>query len=159
MEFFLGAFERDWERRRAALLHELQVRQAPDFDWDWRRRGGASHLPEASVDGAGRHAWRPGWRAGKGVGRPMRTRFKALARGSQPAVVKLASYGGGGRVGAMISYAAREGQLAVENERGERVLGKDALSGLRDDWEHLFDNRADSRDVAVIRRYAPFNVV
>ncbi len=67
----------------------------------------------------------------------------------QPAtVVKLASYGGG-RVGAMISYAAREGQLAVENERGERVLGKDALSGLRNDWEHLFDNRADSRDVAV----------
>ena len=36
----------------------------------------------------------------------MRTRFEALARGSQPAVVKLASYGGGGRVGAMISYAA-----------------------------------------------------
>ena len=34
MEFFLGAFERDWERRRAALLHEVQVRQAPDLDWD-----------------------------------------------------------------------------------------------------------------------------
>ena len=79
----------------------------------------------------------------------MRARFEALARGSQPAVVKLASYGGGGRVGAMISYAAREGQLAVENERGERVSGKDALSGLRGEWEHLFDNRADSRDVAV----------
>jgi hypothetical protein len=79
----------------------------------------------------------------------MRTRFEALARGSQPAVVKLASYGGGGRAGAMISYAAREGQLAVENERGERVSGMETLTAMRGDWEHLFDNRADSRDVAV----------
>lgn len=84
MEFFLGAFERDWERRRVTLLHELQIGQTPELDWDWRTRGGASHLPEASVDGAKRQAWRPGWRAGKGLGRPMRTRFKALARGSQP---------------------------------------------------------------------------
>ncbi|MEP9389981.1 hypothetical protein [Mesorhizobium sp. KR9-304] len=149
MEFFLGAFERDWERRRAALLHELQMGQTSEFDWDWRKRGGASRLPEASVDGGRRRAGRAGLRAGKGVGRPMRSRFEALARGSQPAVVKLASYGGGGRVGAMISYAAREGQLAVENERGERISGKDGLTGLRGEWEHLFDNRADSRDVAV----------
>jgi hypothetical protein len=149
MEFFLGAFEREWERRRAALLHELQTGEAQESDWDWRRRGGASHLPEGSVGGGRRPAGRSGWSAGKAVGRPMRARFEALARGSQPAVVKLASYGGGGRVGAMISYASREGQLAVENERGERVSGKDALSGLRDDWEHLFDNRADSRDVAI----------
>ena len=149
MEFFLGAFEREWERRRAALLHELQMGQTPEFDWDWRKRGGAALLPDADIGGGRRHAGRPGSRAGRGVARPMRTRFEALARGSQPAVVKLASYGGGGRVGAMISYAAREGQLAVENERGERVSGKDALSGLRGEWEHLFDNRADSRDVAV----------
>jgi hypothetical protein len=149
MEFFLGAFEREWEHRRAALLHEHQMGHMPEFDWDWRKRGGAAFLPDADT-GGGRHpAGRPGLRAGKGAGRPMRARFEALARGSQPAVVKLASYGGGGRVGAMISYAAREGQLVVENERGERVSGKDALSGLRGEWEHLFDNRADSRDVAV----------
>ena len=149
MEFFLGAFEREWERRRAALLHELQMGQTPEFDWDWRKRGGAAFLPDADTGGGRRTSGRPGSRAGRGVARPMRARFEALARGSQPAVVKLASYGGGGRVGAMISYAAREGQLAVENERGERVSGKDALSGLRGEWEHLFDNRADSRDVAV----------
>jgi hypothetical protein len=79
----------------------------------------------------------------------MCTRFEALARGSQPAVVKLASYGGGGRAAAMISYAAREGQLSIETERGERVSGKEALTALCGEWEHLFDNRADSRDVAV----------
>lgn len=149
MEFFLGAYEREWESRRAALLHELQMGQAPEFDWDWRKRGGAALLPDADTGGGRRTSVRLGSRAGRGVARPMRARFEALARGSQPAVVKLASYGGGGRVGAMISYAAREGQLVVENERGERVSGKEGLSGLRGEWEHLFDNRADSRDVAV----------
>jgi hypothetical protein len=81
----------------------------------------------------------------------MRTRFAALAQGSQPAVVKLASYGGGARAGAMMSYTSRGGVLAVENERGERVLGKDALAGQRAEWEHLFDNRAASRDLGVFQ--------
>jgi hypothetical protein len=64
-------------------------------------------------------------------------------------VVKLASYGGGGRAAAMMSYTSRGGDLAVENERGERVLGRDALSEQRAEWEHLFDNRASSRDLGV----------
>jgi hypothetical protein len=133
------------ERRRAALLHDLQVGQTPKVLWEWRKTGGAAFLPKAAFGRGRRPTAPPDWP----VRRPMRTRFKALASGSQPAVVKLASYGGAGRVGAMISYAAREGQLAVENERGERGAGKDALSGLREEWEHLFDKRADSRDVAV----------
>ncbi|SDA96560.1 relaxase/mobilization nuclease domain-containing protein [Mesorhizobium qingshengii] len=149
MEFFLGAFERDWERRRAALLHQLQMGHKPERDWDWRKKGGAAFLPEARPAGRARPAGWPSLQAGSETGRAMRSRFEALARGSQPAVVKLASYGGSGRVGAMISYAARDGQLAVESDRGVRVSGKNALSALRSEWEHLFDNRADSRDVAV----------
>ena len=49
----------------------------------------------------------------------------------------------------MISYTSREGELTVENERGERILGKAALSAQRAEWEHLFDNRAASRDIGV----------
>ncbi|MCR5860586.1 relaxase/mobilization nuclease domain-containing protein [Mesorhizobium sp. J428] len=64
-------------------------------------------------------------------------------------MVKLASYGGGGRAAAMMSYTSRSGELAVENERGERVLGRDALAEQRAEWEHLFDNRAASRDLGV----------
>jgi soluble cytochrome b562 len=64
-------------------------------------------------------------------------------------VVKLASYGGGGRAAAMMSYTSRGGELAVENERGERVLGRDALTEQRAEWEHLFDNRTASRDLGV----------
>ncbi|MBE0703674.1 MAG: relaxase/mobilization nuclease domain-containing protein, partial [Afipia sp.] len=145
-EFFLGAFETDWQRRRAALLHELATGQEGGLDWDWRRRGGVARLPEMGGRlrrGGGRRL------AGGTTVRSMRDRYTALARGSQPAVVKLASYGGAARVGAMVSYTAREGALAVENERGESIQGKDALTQLRGEWEHLFDNRADSRDVAM----------
>lgn len=156
MEFFPGAFEREWERRRAVLLHEMQLGQAERNDWDEPRRGGVARIGDEGLGGFGRARRRQGgnglrWsRGGAGAaGRLMRTRFGALARGSQPAVVKLASYGGGARAGAMMSYTSRGGELAVENERGERVLGKDALAEQRAEWEHLFDNRAASRDLGV----------
>jgi len=156
MEFLPGAFEQEWERRRAALQHEMQMGRLDKGEWDEPRRGGVVRLPDEGSRGFGRVRFRSGgsrarWsRDGAGSdGRAMRTRFAALARGSQPAVVKLASYGGGPRVGAMMSYTSRGGELAVENERGERVLGKDALAEQRAEWEHLFDNRVASRDLGV----------
>lgn len=156
MEFFPGAFEREWERRRAMLLHEMRLGQTEKSDWDEPRRGGVARIGDEGLNGFGRARRRQGgngarWsRGGAGTaGRSMRTRFGALARGSQPAVVKLASYGGGARAGAMMSYTSRGGELAVENERGERVLGKDALAEQRAEWEHLFDNRTASRDLGV----------
>ena len=49
------------------------------------------------------------------------SRLSGGGQGSQPAVVKMASYGGGARVGAMLNYVSRGGELAVENENGERL--------------------------------------
>lgn len=156
MEFLPGSFEWEWERRRAALTHEMQLGKVDKSDWDEPRRGGASRLTDEGSGGFGRARLGGGgsrvrWSrdGAASAGRSMRTRFTALARGSQPAVVKLASYGGGARAAAMMSYTSREGELAVENERGERVLGKDALAEQRAEWEHLFDNRVASRDLGV----------
>jgi len=156
MEFLPGAFEWEWERRRAVLMHEMQLGQSETSDWDQPRRGGVARLGDEGLGGLGIARRRDGgsgarWsrRGGGAASRSMRTRFGALARGSQPAVVKLASYGGGARAGAMMSYTSRGGELAVENERGERVLGRDTLSEQRARWEHLFDNRAASRDLGV----------
>jgi len=157
MEFFPGAFDKEWERRRAVLQHEMQLGQNKRSDWDEPRKGGVARPLDEGFGGSGRANIRRGggshtpWaRGGAGsAARPMRTRFAALARGSQPAVVKLASYGGGARAGSMMSYTSREGDLAVESERGERVLGKDALAEQRAEWEHLFDNRTASRDLGV----------
>ena len=154
MEFFPGAFEREWQRRRAILQHEMQMGQLRQSDWDEPRRGGVAQLSGEGSGGLGRARRlgesrpRSGGSAGS-AGRSMRTRFSALARGSQPAVVKLASYGGGGRASAMMSYTSRSGELAVENERGERVLGLGALAEQRAEWEHLFDHRTASRDLGV----------
>ncbi|MDI6028976.1 hypothetical protein QBK99_22645 [Corticibacterium sp. UT-5YL-CI-8] len=155
MEFFPGAFEREWERRRVMLRHELELAKIEKSDWDEPRRGGVARIGDETLGGFGRARRREGGSGGRwsgggaATGRSMRTRFGALAHGSQPAVVKLASYGGGGRAGAMMSYTSRSGELAVENERGERVLGKDALAEQRAEWEHLFDNRTASRDLGV----------
>lgn len=159
MEFLPGAFEHEWERRRAALLQEMQLGRVNRIDWDEPRRGGVARLQDDRLGGFGPARPRRGdWgrrglaQGGAGpAGRSMRTRFLALARGSQPAVVKLASYGGGARAAAMMGYTSRGGELAVENGRGERVLGKDALAGQRTEWEHLFDNRAASRDLGVFQ--------
>ena len=74
MEFFPGAFEREWERRRAALLHEHQLGQTPRVDWDWRRRGGAA-------------AWRPGRSEALAAGARLRREpgVAVARRGERPA--------------------------------------------------------------------------
>lgn len=79
----------------------------------------------------------------------MRERFTAIARGSQPAVVKLASYAGGVRLGAMLSYVSRAGEVEIEDDRGERISSRERLASLRGEWEHLLQNREESRDVGV----------
>lgn len=40
MEFFPGAFETEWERRRAMLVHEMQLGRIDSYDWDEPNRGG-----------------------------------------------------------------------------------------------------------------------
>ncbi|KSV64764.1 hypothetical protein N183_34715 [Sinorhizobium sp. Sb3] len=77
----------------------------------------------------------------------MEVRLAAVAKGSQPAVVKMASYGGGARVGAMLNYVSRAGELKVEDESGRILNGREDLARVRGDWDHLFQNRAESRDI------------
>ncbi len=153
MEFFLGAFTEEWERRKAALLHDMSLGRpgvAKDEDESRRRIGGGGGLSFAGT-GAGRTS-----AGGTGVSgqqgreaRPMRARFTGIAGGSQPAVVKMASYGGGVRLGAMLNYVSRAGDVEVEDDRGERIWSKERLSSLRGEWEHLFQNREESRDIGV----------
>jgi hypothetical protein len=154
MEFLPGAFEREWERRRAALLHDLEMGKGSSSDWEIERRGGSAALGfeqgYSTIFSSGRSVVQRSMSAGtRSAARPMRLRLRGVAKGSQPAVVKLASYGGGARAGSMLHYVSRGGELSVETETGEQIVGKGALVDVRADWEHLFDNRADSRDLAV----------
>lgn len=154
MEFFLGAFENEWERRKAALLHDRMLDKERLDDEDERRRKAAA----MSITGARRHgnSSYTGDHTARQVvqltaERSMRARFASLASGSQPAVVKLASFGGRGRVRAMISYISRNGEIAVENERGEVQRGRDEISSVPDEWEQLMPSRRASRDIGTFQ--------
>ena len=159
MEFFLGAFTAEWEQRQAALLHDLSLgrRTLPDED-EQRRRGGAAATAGSSRDakpaafGCGRAGMASGDRSRSIVRRPADAR--TLCRpclGSQPAVVKMASFGGGSRLGAMINYVSRNGDVVVENERGDQLRGRDQLSAVGGEWDHLMKNRAESRDIGLFK--------
>lgn len=66
----------------------------------------------------------------------VRAKISATLRQAPQAVVKVT---GGGRgmahIAAHFNYITRSGQLALENERGETIEGKEALRELRDDWK------------------------
>jgi len=158
MELFFGAFNSEWEQRRAVLLQEMTSGRGSAFD-DLEKRlkrteqlggsgGGGGQGRSIRLD-FGRGAKGPpsaGMFSG-GAGRSMEARLTGIAKGSQPAVVKMASYGGGARLGAMLNYVARSGELKVETENGETLRGRDELARVRDDWDHLFQNRTESRDI------------
>ncbi len=166
MEFFLGAFESEWEQRRAAMLHELSLGSsaASSAEEEMRRRlrelqiaGGAAAAGGASVpkmpklSSRGRAFVQSAANRPIAATRPMEVRLAAVAAGSQPAVVKMASYGGGARFGAMVNYVSRSGEICAEKENGERLQGREELARLRGDWEPLFQNRAESRDIGTFR--------
>ncbi|KAA0689457.1 hypothetical protein DTW90_31670 [Neorhizobium sp. P12A] len=71
----------------------------------------------------------------------------ALASGSQPAVVKLVSFAAGrARVGKLLAYQSRGGELTVENEAGATSEGRDWIGQLADEWSEG-DGREPSKDV------------
>ncbi|MGH0276962.1 conjugal transfer protein TraA [Sinorhizobium meliloti] len=157
MEIFFGAFTSEWEQRRAALLHEMASGgRGASAEEEMRKRlkqlaqlgaaGGGGGSGGRGSASRGRGAPRAQATSATTVARPMEARLAAVAKGSQPAVVKLASYGGGARVGAMLNYVSRGGELKVENESGRILEGREELARIRGDWDHLFQNRAESRD-------------
>ncbi|MDW9514661.1 conjugal transfer protein TraA [Sinorhizobium meliloti] len=156
MEIFFGAFTSEWEQRRAALLHEMSSGgRGASAEEEMRKR--LKQLAQLGAAGGGGGSGGGRGSASKGRGAPraqatsvarrMEARLAAVANGSQPAVVKLASYGGGARVGAMLNYVSRGGELKVENESGRILEGREELTRIRGDWDHLFQNRAESRDI------------
>ncbi|RVG06631.1 conjugal transfer protein TraA [Sinorhizobium meliloti] len=159
MEIFFGAFTSEWEQRRAALLHEMSSGgRGASAEEEMRKR--LNQLAQLGAAGGGGGSGGGRGSASKGRGapraqatsattaaRPMEARLAAVAKGSQPAVVKMASYGGGARVGAMLNYVSRGGELKVENESGRILEGREELARIRGDWDHLFQNRAESRDI------------
>ncbi len=73
---------------------------------------------------------------------------RGLAAGSQAAVVKLASYAAGGvRLGALLKYQSREGDLPLERDDGSFVQGMSEVRELAAEWDVDGDRREPSKDV------------
>jgi len=123
------------ERRRKRLM-QLQDQAAA------KSSGGIS----SGYSGGGRSPGKP--MVQRAPSRPTAVRYAGIAKGSQSAVVKLASYAGGARAGAMLEYVSREGSLRVENERGEKLDLAGNRAKVLEEWEPLMDNRAHSKDLA-----------
>ena len=147
MELLLGMFDSALAARRARVQSELE---------DERRRKQLSMVLQQGPSGGRTIAGYTGVRVPTGgaaeaiapARRSTSVRFAAMAKGSQPAVVKLASYGGSGRAGAMMAYVSREGGVRMENERGEILRGHGVVAKVLSEWDPLLDNRAFSKDVA-----------
>ncbi|WP_426289744.1 relaxase/mobilization nuclease domain-containing protein (plasmid) [Ensifer adhaerens] len=158
MEIFFGAFTSEWEQRRAALLHEMASGgRGAVAEEEMRKRLNQMALLGAGGGGGSGGAGGAGSRIRSAprsqampaaASRPMEARLAGIAKGSQPAVVKMASYGGGARVGAMLNYVSRSGELKVEDENGRVLEGREELARVRGDWDYLFQNRTESRDIA-----------
>lgn len=155
MEVFYGVFTADWEQRRAALLHELSHRPRPTTEEEERRRRAVANTTQP-VAGKGLSLRQypgganAGWESPTGTSaseRPMAVRFSKLAAGGQPAVVKVASFGGGGRLKAMLNYISRQGAIGVETEGGQALYGSPQHAALARDWGPVLKNRSASRDI------------
>jgi hypothetical protein len=94
------------------------------------RYGGGSRMPAHLVAALSRGRAAPVTAAG------VRQHIRATLRRTPQVVVKVT---GGGRgmshIAAHFSYISRNGQLELENERGEKIGGKEGLRELRDDWK------------------------
>ena len=95
----------------------------------------------------------PSSNIGEGATRasPIRTAGLAerlgVAAGSQSAVVKLVSFAAGSaRVGKLLAYQSRNGELTVERETGEQVAGASWIQALADEWAEEY-GRQPSKDV------------
>ena len=147
-----------WLERRAAILEEFRRTRNSLPAFDVRTERGSVAAAGGAGLGGGKGALKPisfgnriGVEKAGSTPRTMAQRFVGMAKGSQPAVVRLTSYGGSARLGSMVNYISREGKLAVENEWGETLKGSADLSAVRGDWDHLMSERADSRDIGVIK--------
>tara|TARA_R110002124_G_scaffold278874_1_gene451106 strand:- start:13677 stop:14891 length:1215 start_codon:yes stop_codon:yes gene_type:complete len=74
-----------------------------------------------------------------------------VARGVPQAVVKITSHSyGKGAVKRRLDYISREGEIMIETETGERLLGGDETKELLNEWAEDFGHRKNGRDATCI---------
>ena len=76
-----------------------------------------------------------------------------LAKGSQAAVVKLASYGSGAaRAAALLNYQSHKGELTLERQDGTMIVGAREVADVAASWGELKKSSSLERRPAAWRR-------
>jgi type IV secretory pathway VirD2 relaxase len=110
-------------------------------------------LPTASGKSQKRPPAEPSKAGAPLIGRGASTsaRAGALARGYQPAVVKVVSYAhGAARASATANYVDRE-DAVLETDEGIELKGREAINAEIAAWAKDFERRAESQDVSSVR--------
>jgi len=69
-------------------------------------------------------------------GKSLRAGLRAVVFRAPEVMVKVTGGGRGmGAIKAHLSYISRRGELALENDRGEEIRGKEDLAGLAEEWQ------------------------
>lgn len=132
--------EIEWQKHLQKL-----AREGAELDDEFfkRRRGKVGTVPQFGLPGQSQNANKLSESASEKL-----DRFVAIASGSQPAVIKVTSYGGGERLSALVNYVSRNAEIALEDEQGKQLSRSD-LSALQADWSSQFSHNSDSRDIGV----------
>jgi hypothetical protein len=116
------------------------------YDEDELDLSGARGKPDESAggfrfgDGAERRYWEGS----------ISDRLK-VARGLPQAVIKITSHSHGkSAVHRRLDYISREGELMIETETGERLLGREETKSLLNEWSEDFGRRKGGRDASCI---------
>tara|TARA_R110002126_G_scaffold237370_1_gene380890 strand:+ start:364 stop:1566 length:1203 start_codon:yes stop_codon:yes gene_type:complete len=116
------------------------------YDEDELDLSGARGKPDESAGG-----FRFGDSAERGYWKGSISDRLKVARGLPQAVIKITSHSHGkSAVHRRLDYISREGELMIETETGERLLGKDETKQLLNEWSEDFGRRKGGRDASCI---------
>lgn len=142
--------------RKAAPPRLKKAPTASPLDDEPRRKrsgggGGAASAPVRRPVPSPRPAAKspPAASGGRASAAPVKA---GLATGAQSAVVKIASYAGGGsRVGALMAYQSHDGETDLEHSDGRQIAGPDEVRQLASEWTAEAAHREPSKDVLRVR--------
>ena len=135
---------RSWNLHCRLNREALEAERDGDEALAARTRRSHSVKPRSFWLGQGAVTGRVGAKAGPRSSAAARA---GLATGSQAAVVKLASYAAGGaRLGALLKYQSRDGDLALEREDGGFVQGMSEIRELAAELSVEGEKREPSKD-------------
>lgn len=146
----------EWRRRRPGAIEEIARRLlVSESGWAAFITASPSPAPKGTESTSAPAIERQSQQ--RIARKEMKRRFLALAGGASPVIVKVAGFNKASGSKRLLSYVSREGELNLENERGERLLGSGIPSQIAAEWTQVMSPRAETKDFATFTIELSFN--